>query len=210
MTDKAIILDLDDTIFQTKSMDKKIFEPFFNHFTANLKPNFNDQVIECIVSDLWHNTWHEVLHKYNIPETLLIDSIKVLESMELNLNISTYPDYTFIKHMQCPKFLVTTSLTTLQESKIKALKIENDFTKIIINDIFKELKTKQDIFKDLIHEFNLIPEKTYVIGDNADSEIRAGNALNMITIQILRENVIKGDNARYYIKSFNDLEAIIN
>ena len=146
MTGKAIILDLDNTIFQTKSMNKETFQPFFNHFSINLEPYFNEQVIQNIIDDLWYKTWDEVLDKFGIPKAVLVDSIKVLDSMELNLNISTYPDYIFIKRMQCPKFLVTTSLTSLQESKIKALKIENDFTKIVINDTFKESKTKLDIF----------------------------------------------------------------
>ena len=74
----------------------------------------------------------------------------------------------------------------------------------------KSRKRNWIFFKDLIQEFNLTPGKTYVVGDNADSEIKAGNSLNMITIQILRENVTKGDNARHYIKSFSELDQIIN
>jgi putative hydrolase of the HAD superfamily len=209
MIDKAIILDLDDTIFETRSMDPKVFQPFFDHFTASLVPKFSRETIDSIVNDLWQATWHDVLHKYNIPEAAILDSMKVLDNLELNLRISTYPDYAFIRQIKYPKFLVTTSLTSLQESKIKALKIGNDFTRIIINDTFKEKRTKEDIFKDLVREFKLIPERTYVIGDNAESEIKAGNALNMITIQILRENVRKGDNARHYIKSFAELEGIL-
>lgn len=210
MIGKALILDLDDTIFQTKSMDKEVFAPFFNHFISNLKPNYDELIINSIINDLWQRPWDVVLNKYDIPKATLLNSINVLENLKLNLNISTYPDYAFIKNIQCTKFLVTTSLTSLQQSKIKALNIEHDFTKIIINDTLKNSKTKLDIFKDLILEYNLIPEKTYVIGDNSDSEIKAGNLLNMITVQILRENVIKGDNANHYIKSFNELATILN
>ena len=206
----TLILDLDDTIFQTRSMNPKIFEPFFEHLVSKLKPDFNSQTIDAIVNDLWQNTWDKVIHTYNIPIASIMDSVKLLENLELNLTILPYPDYSFIKNFNGRKFLVTTSLTSLQESKIKALKIENDFEKIIINDTFKEKKTKFDIFKELIAEFNLNTESTYVIGDNAASEIEAGNQLNMITIQILREGVVMGNNARYHIKSFDELPEIFS
>ncbi|MBK7440464.1 MAG: HAD family hydrolase [Flavobacteriales bacterium] len=210
MTTKTIILDLDDTIFQTKSMDAKIFEPFFNHLILKLKTNFDQQIIERIVSDLWQRPFDIVIKKYNIPFTTIAESIDLLENLDLYLKISTFQDYTFIKNIQTKKLLVTTGLTALQKAKIKALKIENDFDKIIINDTLKETKTKQDIFYELKLEFKLNPETTYVIGDNPESEIKAGNALNFTTIQILRENVIRGNNARHYINSFDELGLIIN
>jgi len=207
---KTIILDLDDTIFQTKSMDAKIFEPFFNHLTFKLKTTFDQQVIERIVNDLWQRPFDIVIKKYNIPFTTIAESIDLLENLDLNLKISTFQDYAFIKNIQTQKLLVTTGLTALQKAKIKALQIENDFDKIVINDTLKETKTNQDIFYDLKLEFNLNPETTYVIGDNPESEIKAGNDLNFITIQILRDNVIKGDNAKHYINSFEELDLIIN
>ncbi len=210
MTTKTIILDLDDTIFQTKSMDAKIFEPFFNHLILRLKTNFDQQVIESIVNDLWQKPFDTVIKKYNIPIITIAQSIELLENLDLNLKISPFQDYTVIKNTQTRKLLVTTGLTALQKAKIKALKIEDDFDKIVINDTFREVKTKQDIFYDLKLEFDLNPKTTYVIGDNSESEIKAGNALNFTTIQILRENVIKGDNARHYINSFDELDLIIN
>lgn len=210
MKTNTIILDLDDTIFQTKSMDAKIFELFFKHLVLNLKPNFNQQDIERITSDLWQRPFDVVIKKYNIPLSTVTESIDLLENLDLHLKISTFHDYTFIKNLKTQKLLVTTGITALQIAKIKALKIENDFDKIVINDTLKESKTKQDIFNDLKLELNLNPETTFVIGDNPESEIEAGNALNFITIQILRNNVIKGGNAKYYINSFAELDLIIN
>lgn len=191
-------------------MEAKIFEPFFNHLILKLKTIFDQQVIERIVSDLWQRPFDIVIKKYNIPFTTIAESIDLLENLDLDLKISTFQDYTFIKNIQTKKLLVTTGVTALQKAKIKALKIENDFDKIIINDTLRETKTKQDIFYDLKLEFNLNHKTTYVIGDNSESEIKAGNALDFITIQILRENVIKGNNARYYINSFDELSLIIN
>lgn len=206
---EAIILDLDDTIFQTRSMNPKVFTVFFEHLSLNLKSIFNEEAINTIMNDLWSNTLDSVINKHNINQESILDSINVLNNLDLKLNISTYLDYHFIKELSVPKYLVTAGLTSLQMAKIKALNIENDFAKIIIIDTFTGNKKKLDVFKDLVVEYNLVHEKTLVIGDNPDSEIKAGNELNMVTIQILREGVKKGDNASYYVHSFEELSAII-
>lgn len=209
MKNTAIILDLDYTIFQTNSIDRKVTDPFFENLLTNLNPFFTDKEIERIFEDLWKDSWDVVIDRYRIPKGIFAKSVKVLESSPLELEISTYTDYQYIKNYSIDKFLVTTGLTFLQKAKIKALNLENDFKEIIINDRLIEVKTKLDIFRELIEKYNLVPEKTYVIGDNHDSEIRAGNYLNLETVQILRENVVKGDKAKYYIHSFEELKDII-
>ncbi len=184
--------------------------PFFEFFTSNLKSIYDEQIIEAIQEDLWAHPWDYVINKYKIPMEIVINSITVLDNLPSDLAISTYEDYTFVKTLSVPKFLVTTGLTSLQKLKIKALNIENDFIKIVINDPFLQKKSKLEIFKELVNEFNLIPENIYVIGDNSDSEIKAGNELNMLTIQILKPGVIKGNHAQYHISDFNELAQIMN
>lgn len=206
----VIILDLDYTIFQTNTIDKKVFEPFFENLLTNIKPFFTNEIIENIVADLWKYSWDEVIEMYNIPKEIFNKSIKVLEQKPLKLEISTYQDYKYINHFLLDKFLVTTGLTSLQNAKIEALDIRNDFKKIIINDRLIETKSKFDIFQELMTKYNLAPDKTYVIGDNPNSEILAGNKLNLNTIQIVRNNEVKEGIAKYYISSFEELKYIIH
>jgi putative hydrolase of the HAD superfamily len=207
---KTIILNLDDTIFETKSMDKNFFNPFFDVLMFNLKPIFNLNQIEQIYNDLCKYSWNFVIEKHKIPKEIFINSIKILENSNFELKIKTFPDYTFMKKLPVDKFLVTTGLTFLQNLKIKALNIENDFKEIVINDRLISNETKFDIFKKLIlkHNFNL--KESFIIGDNPDSEIKAGNELSFKTIQILRKNVEKGNNADLYIYTFEELIKILN
>ena len=210
MEKSAILLDLDYTIFQTNTIDQKVVAPFFENLLASLKPIFTSEIIEKIIHDLWKDSWDVVVDRYTIPKEIFMKSIEILENTPLELKISTYTDYQFVKKYPIDKFLVTTGLTSLQKAKIKALNIENDFKEIIINDRLVESRTKLDIFRTLIKQYNLIPEKTYVIGDNSYSEIEAGNSLNLKTIQIVRDHVVKGNNANFYINSFEELKNIIH
>lgn len=209
MENSAIILDLDYTIFPTNTINRKVIAPFFKHLSKNLQNLFAKEIIAHILNDLWRDSWDVVIDKYKIPKEIFLKSVKILESLELILEISTYPDYQIIRDFKIDKFLVTTGLTSLQNCKIKALKIQNDFKEIIINDSLIETRTKFDIFSELIAKYDLNPEKTFVIGDNPNSEIQAGNELKLKTIQILRENIVKGKNAAYHIYSFSELKDII-
>jgi putative hydrolase of the HAD superfamily len=209
MNGPALILDLDNTIFRTRSIDKKVFDPFFEHLAYGLKSTHDSRVIETIIKDLWDFSWDVVIERHKISAPLFYRSLDFLDNMKLELKISTDDDYAVLKSIDLPKFLVSTSLTSLQKAKIEALGIANDFQKIVINDTFKKPGNKKEIFKELVREFNLVPERTFVVGDNADSEIKAGNELGMVTIQILRYGVVKGDNAQYYVRSFGELPKIL-
>lgn len=209
MKKSTLILDLDYTIFQTNTIDKKVFEPFFETLLTDIDSLFSATTIENIVTDLWKDSWDVVIERYKIPKEIFSKSVNVLENSPLKLEITTYSDYHFLKNHSQDKFLVTTGLTSLQKAKIKALNIENDFKKIIINDRLIDSKTKVDLFRELIEDYNLTPEKTYVIGDNPNSEIEAGNLLNLETIQIVRDNNVKSNTAKYHINSFEELKNII-
>ncbi|PBQ31036.1 hypothetical protein CNR22_04380 [Sphingobacteriaceae bacterium] len=210
MDETTLILDLDDTIFKTRSLDPKPFQAFFDRLQFNLRKETSQEKVDLVLEEIWQRPWDSVITRHGLPMEPLLDAISVLETLKLDLTIAPYPDYVFLKNLNCPKFLVTTSLTSLQEIKIKALNIEQDFEKIFINDTFKRKETKLSIFKDLSITYGLNPARTFVIGDNASSEIAAGNALNFKTVQILREGVEKGVNANYYIHSFEELEQILN
>jgi putative hydrolase of the HAD superfamily len=204
---KTLILDLDDTVFRTRSMDPGAFEPFFKHLKNGLRNNFDTETITAIEQDLWHMTWDQVMRKHLVPAELMTASIKLFDDLP-ELNISTYPDYHRIKELPYPKFLVTSSVANLQRHKIKALGIENDFEKIVIIDPFQTGSNKKNEFETLMTDYDLLPAKTFVIGDNADSEIKAGNELGMITIQVLAEGGKKGE-ASYHVNCLGEIPDLI-
>jgi putative hydrolase of the HAD superfamily len=85
------------------------------------------------------------------------------------------------------RFLVTSGFRRLQESKVRALGIAHLFAEIHIDAIDEpDRKGKLRIFETILDRNGLRPEEALVVGDNADSEIEAGNRLWIKTVQVLR------------------------
>jgi putative hydrolase of the HAD superfamily len=205
----ALILDLDNTIFPTSSLSREHFTGFLDHLSAGLSDFHAAEEIERIITDLWIFPWDHIISRYDISKPLFMRSVEVLEGTTFNFSIKTFPDYHHLRAIDAPKFLVTTSVPNLQRQKIKALGIENDFKKIHIQNSLTEAGGKLEVFSRLAEEYKLLPRRTFVIGDNPDSELEAGKWLGMVTIQMLRPGISRGGNADHHISSFEELDGIV-
>jgi len=127
-----------------------------------------------------------------------------------HLDIKPFADYSNITAIKMDKILVTTGLSELQNAKIDALGIRNDFKEIHIDDPRSNPRIgKYGIFKNIIHSTGLDPKEIWVIGDNPDSEIKAANQLGIKTIQRNSKSKNKSEYANYHIDSFDLLAAIL-
>src|ERR1043165_813736 len=102
----ALILDLDDTIFRTRSMKKEIFEPFFDDLGRRLKNEFSAEMVEEILERLWDTPWDRLAAKHGISKGHFTASINVLDSLDLDLRIEPFPDYQVTRALPQTKFLV--------------------------------------------------------------------------------------------------------
>jgi len=205
-----LILDLDDTIFETKSINSNIFAPAISLIKEYYKSNPGIDVEE-IISELWSKPIDVVFSKYNIPQPLASKFYQAIANIDYKaLHIQTFDDYQVIKSFPNKKILVTTGLKELQIAKIKALGISSDFDAIFIDDPRKQPRQfKFNIFQQILHESKMPPAKIWVIGDNPDSEIKAAKRLGMNTIQRLSKSKTVSELSDYKIQSFNELVDII-
>lgn len=206
-----IILDLDDTIFETMSMNPRLFDSAISLIENHYKQNYSYSKSKEIIAELWSFPIDVVFSKYNTKKTLVAEFYKKIGEIDYReLKIKTYKDYKAIKKIKKKKILVTTGLKELQLAKIKALNIENDFEEIFIDDPrLIPRRHKVDIFKQILLDAEVKPEKIWVIGDNPESEIKAGKKLGMNTIQRKSKSKESSDFADYKIESFEELEKII-
>ncbi|MEM1119221.1 MAG: HAD family hydrolase [Bacteroidota bacterium] len=206
-----IILDLDDTIFQTSSMNPKIFDSAFsvlrNYYeSVDLSAN-----VDKIITALWTNPIDVVLTQCKIPTTVVSAFYKQIESVDFNtLSITPFEDYEIMQSIEINKILVTTGLTQLQMAKVKALEIKSDFDAIKIDDPrIKPRQYKLDIFRQILIQSKIDPKKIWVIGDNPNSELKAGKQLGMNTIQRRSASKQSSKYADYEISSFEEIVDIL-
>lgn len=206
---KALILDLDNTIFSTKSIDAKILNSFFNVLEVN-----NDRLtikeLEKAKAELWSSTFYAVAKKYGFSKKMIKHGFNALNKLTSRLDIQPFEDYNYVKEFQIDKYLVTTGITSVQKNKIKSLGIENDFIEIVIDDPFMSDGGKSVVFKELIDKYNLIPQDILVVGDNPESEIASAKKNKIPTVLIDRESKYGDGIADYTISTFKELLSILD
>lgn len=179
-----IIIDLDDTIFETKTMNPEVFK---DSLSIIRKYYFRepDEKIDQILKELCEIPIDSVFKKYKTPQLIIQDFYRAISKMDYkSLNIKPFEDYKIFKNIEMSKILVTTGLKELQLAKISALGISGDFESIFIDDPrMNPRNSKLKIFKRILLESNLKAQSIWVIGDNPNSEISAGHELGMNTIQ---------------------------
>lgn len=207
-----LILDLDDTIFETKSMNSKIFDSAISLIKNYYERSDSAVKSEEIIADLWSYPIDVVFVKYNTRKPLINEFYKRIEAIDFQkLDIKTFEDYKELRTLTENKMLVTTGFKKLQWAKIKALSIENDFDQIYIDDPRSTPRNhKIDIFRQILIETKKKPKEIWVIGDNPESEIKAGKELGMKTIQRKSKSKNLSEFADYKIESFYELRSIIN
>ena len=201
-----LILDLDDTIFNTQTIPQSTFKEalqiIHNHVSQS---NHNP---ETSIRDLWSMSPFQFFKEYNTPKEIQEDFQYAIRSMNYSLDIDPFPDYNFLKSIPIRKILVTSGIKELQLAKIKALEIEEDFEAIHIDDVHTDPdSSKENIFTSIIEKDNLIPENIWVIGDNPESELKAGRSLNMTCFIRTNESNKTYTNA-HHINTFEDLPLI--
>jgi putative hydrolase of the HAD superfamily len=177
---KAIILDLDNTIYPVSAIADELFERFFLMLESDSE-SMNFQILEQAKDAITRMPFHAVADKYNFSLELKNKGIELLKTLTYDLPMQPFADYHLIKVIPIKKFLVTTGFTNLQRSKIKMLGIEGDFEEIHIVDPEISSITKKDVFARIMKRYHYDAEDLLVIGDDPESEIRAALELGIDT-----------------------------
>jgi putative hydrolase of the HAD superfamily len=179
MIKKALIIDLDNTIFPVSSLSGDLFLPIL---TLIEKSGEFDDGFDKVKHDILRRPFQRVASDYNFSEKLIKEGIILLSNAVCTRKISPYDDYNELKKIQCKKYLVTSGFKKMQQSKIVQLGIEKDFEEIHIIDALNSQLTKKAVFADILEQHNLKKSEVLIIGDDADSEIKAAAELGIDSI----------------------------
>ena len=208
---KALIFDLDNCLAAANEVGEKLFEPAFDAIRKTNRSTVSDDSLSQAFADCWRHPLDWVAAKYGFSEAMLSAGWSVLATTEVAHPMVGYGDLASLSELPVQRFLVTSGFRRLQESKIRALNLGPLFTAIHVDAIDEPDRIgKQGLFKQILEDYQLTPAEVLVVGDNADSEIEAGNLLGIATVQTLRPGVPRASNATFYIHTLTELKTLLN
>jgi len=180
---KALILDLDNTIYPVSSISENLFEALFDVLDQHAEIiNANDaNTVDKIKDEMTRRPFQHIADEFNLNEGVRDKMVDMLRNMAYTQPMKPYDDYKHVRTIPLDKFLVTTGFSKLQWSKVKMLGIEDDFKHIHIVDPDINQLTKKDIFARIMQAHDYSPGDLLVIGDDPESEIKAAKALDIDT-----------------------------
>ena len=205
---KAIILDLDNTIYPVSSIADHLFNELFNFLDQHIAGEGIEHINNA-KEDLKKIPYQKVADKYQFSDLIKNKELELLNNIEYNRPMQPFDDYKHIRETKITKFLVTTGFTKLQWSKVKMLNIEADFEAIHIVDPELSPLTKKDIFALILEKYDYKPEDVLVIGDDPESEIKAASDLGIDTFLYDPENKHPNAQVTYRSQNLKDAAAIV-
>lgn len=176
MNKKAIIFDLDNTIYPVASIGDQLFIPLLKLIENYDATAAKDPQLRELVK---RKPFQHVAKQYNFDERFLAEATALLKNLTWNEPMQPYAGYDAVRALPQRKFLVTSGFTNLQNSKIKQLGIGDDFEAICIVDHLVSNAGKIDRFAEILQSTGLQPNEVLVVGDDYDSEIQAAKKLGI-------------------------------
>jgi putative hydrolase of the HAD superfamily len=203
---KAIILDLDNTIYPVHSISEKLFPSLLELIKRSGK---HDNDIQKIKYDIMRKPFQVVAATYRFSDDLTQQGIALLKDLSYEEAIETFDDYKEVKNIPLDRYLVTTGFTKLQSSKIKQMGIKDDFKEVVIVDPETTDLTKKDVFADIMRKNGYKPEEVLVVGDDLYSEIKAARELNIDAVLYDKYDQFSVDQSTVKISNFRELLPLI-
>ena len=126
---------------------------------------------------------------YSVDERILkagYDSYNNLEFGKISPSPDVIPTLEKLKDYGIKRALVTTGVADRQQRKVDMLGVRMLFDKICIVRDFCLEESKGKCFEEFANEYSIPYDEMMVIGDKCSKEIREGNELGMITVQIIQ------------------------
>lgn len=202
---KLVIFDLDNTLFDTygqlgiKVLDKMV---------ERMKKAGLTEKQEAVMRKKYIQTGFRTLANHlRLSDELRQIGMDNYKTMDLS-QIKPFDDIKLIKDFSQKKILVTSGTEKVQNEKIRILGVRDLFDEVIIDPVGSS-ESRNEIFSELLDKYDFKPREIMILGDNAESEISAGNNLGMVTVQIFRRDFLKGK-AGYYVKDLYEVKKILD
>jgi putative hydrolase of the HAD superfamily len=218
---KAIIFDLDDTLYNEKDFVYGSFKEVALYLENKYKINYEkiyNRMLDILKTQGRGKIFNRICNEYHFCE----DIPKLVEVYRrAKPNLKLYNDAKRFLTQNIGKYklgLITDGLYYVQWNKIKLLNIQQYFDEIIVTDDHGKdfWKPSKEPYIKMSRDLNIPFHEMVYIGDNPNKDFYAAKRLGMLTIRIIRE---EGDHmkvfleeeyeADYRIESLNEVEKIL-
>ena len=202
---RLIIFDLDNTLFDTyEQLGVKVLD----RMLMRMRKADLTKEQEKVLREKYPTTGFRILaRQLGLSDEIKRIGMDTYQSMNLS-RIKPFADVKLIKDFKQKKVLVTSGTKDVQLRKLDILGIKDLFDEVFVDESSSP-ENKQRIFSKILKKYSMKPGEVIVIGDNAESEISAGNKLGMITVQMLRRPFLKGK-ADYHVKDLYEVKNILD
>lgn len=228
---KAILFDLDDTLWDCDANVLDSFKEVFKEF--NLENYFNSfehfyELYQPFNQECWHAYSRGEIDKdtlnhrrFNHPfrEVGLNDELFVTHFMETYFKlVPTKPklvsgalevlEYLYPKY---PLYIVSNGFTEMQYLKMKSGGIEKYFSGVFLSDEIGVNKPDKRIFEHVLREIHMSPSEVVMVGDNYNTDIiGAMNAgIDQIYLSYNEVDESSGKKSTYFLVKLKDIVNII-
>ncbi len=202
MKKKALILDLDNTIYPVNSIGDEVFDPILNLIG---KHDEHYQKLDSIKLELMRKPFQKVAAMFQFSDKLLQEGLSLLSETRITSTMRPFEDYEIAQTIALPKFLITTGFTIMQQSKVDQLGIRGDFEEIHVVDPMLGELTKKDSMVDIMDRHSFDISEMLVVGDDPNSEIMAAKELGIDAVLFDKMNFNPNINDMNRITTFHDL-----
>ncbi|MGR3178988.1 MAG: uridine diphosphate-N-acetylglucosamine-binding protein YvcK, partial [Candidatus Anammoxibacter sp.] len=190
---KAIIFDLDDTLYDCTGMLTDASRRRAAKAMVEAGIPCTEEEIYRIQNEAmeqygpYYYIFNEIAKKYGASQDVVQKALQAYNSSEVS-NIKPFsdviPTLKQLKKAGFKLFLVTVGVHQRQEKKIELLGINDQFDEIIVSDQEVGLLL-EECYEMLLKRYNLNACEVAVVGDRVREELRIGKAMGMTTIRML-------------------------
>ena len=193
MSIKALLFDLDDTLYEEKQFAVsgfiKVAEFIEDKFKIN-KDFFCKILIDIFNGGSRGNIFNLALEKVNIvsDEDIISSMVKIYRGHNPNIRLEEDVKSLIIKLKEIYSLgIVTDGYFEVQKKKVQVLKLEELFDSIIYTDEYGREYWKPNVFgyKLALERFQIVPGEAVYIGDNPYKDFIGAKKIGISTVRFM-------------------------
>ncbi|PCD09414.1 HAD family hydrolase [Peribacillus simplex] len=218
---KAVIFDMDDTLFEEREYVLSGFSAVDEHLKLKSINGFHEKAVQLFESDVRENLFNKVLDSLNVSydKDYILSLVEVYRNHKPKINM--FEDAKWVINTLISSYnlgLITDGYLNAQKNKTKTLGLESYFDVIIFTDQFgrEHWKPSQTPYLEIMKYFQLEAHELIYIGDNPTKDFITAKKIGWKTVYVKREigeylgKVVSSEyEADHQIKTLYDLPELL-